>query len=290
MGIFGEDTLGKETAEAPEDGKSAAGDEDPEESGQGPDESGEDDDGESKTEDEDDEDEPETADQILARFGNDPKKLAASYDKLNRRFGSQGQQLGQQVASLAEKLARTEAATMQMLQYVLTQQQGVQTPEASEEEQSEAFMRAFAEDPRKAFLGLLQPAIEQAVNPLKQSVVESGQTARILQEARATEAANPDFAELKPVMLALLQFPHIAALPEKPGGMKELYEIAKTMMGPVAGKKVPPGAKDGLRPPVGTSKARTALTRREQQDQAIKNSVLDRGSDGKPRKKGVFSD
>lgn len=139
---------------------------------------------------------------VLARYGNNPQKLAAAYTNLQRRFGRMGTELGEarKTAALAKK--------------VLQQQGGDAEGNGKGDLKERAKRRVLdaikkaeesGQDPTEAMLEALFGAVTEHIEGATRPIETQMQRAHMERLWSAYTARNPRAAKLEPVMTRILK-------------------------------------------------------------------------------------
>lgn len=251
---------------------------------------------------EDDSDEDDESESDQGKSGTYQKR----YADLQKAYGRQGQKMGEEIATLKSELIQTQEVMKALLPAILQGQQGGQGSQQPQglldEIDEEAFLETFAENPKAAMVKALEinnrkqaaaiaQVLEQVLAPVQSVVAERETDTRIANEIRQLER-QPDYQEMRPVMLNLLQtVPALQTLPSTPGGMVKLYESARAMVqaGVVSPSRRVPGPaerKRGLRPAGGMGRLPQSGNM-DNADDVIRARVT--GRIGGERKRGLFS-
>lgn len=220
------------------------------------------------------------------------------YNDLLQAYGRQGQTMGEELARLRAATAQQNSVLQAILPAVLQGQQG-----QGQHVDKDALLEKFAEDP----LGVMGMVIEennrrqaaataaalgQVLEPVQGFVAAQQTDTRIRDEVSLLATQAPDFDEVRPLMLNLLQtVPAYQGLPSQQGGMIYLYQVAKATMGAAGGGYGVPGSdrKRGLRPPGGMGRAPQGGGP-ESPDEIIQARVMGTiNPTGQRRARGIFS-
>ncbi|AZV56074.1 hypothetical protein [Clostridium sp. AWRP] len=168
---------------------------------------------------------PDNADALILGKFKSPEELANSYTNLEKM----NTQTRQELAQAQQAAQAAEMAVEQMKQ----QMQGIVNPQQTQpqltpEQQNEAFMNKFYENPTGTIQEMLKTIVEPQIQPIQQQMQAQQQQQAWNQAVGDFAQKTPDFDNWKGQMGQVLDAnPNLADLARIPNGLEIAYNMAK---------------------------------------------------------------
>lgn len=170
---------------------------------------------------------PDNADNLILGKFKSPEELANSYANLERMNTQTRQELAQ-----AQQVAQAAQTAVQQMQQqmngIVNPQQAQQQPQLTPEQQNEAFMNKFYENPTGTIQEMLKTIVDPQIQPIQQQMQAQQQQQTWNQAVGDFAQKTPDFDQWKGQMGQVLDAnPHLADLTRVPNGLEVAYNMAK---------------------------------------------------------------